>query len=1305
MMGALGWKIAKYLVYALLALIMLVVLSFAFTQTPIFKSWLKGIVEEKALEFINGRLEIGKLEGNLHGDFKLKNISLITEPDTVLTIAEIRAGYSIWPLLSKSVLIDSLIIINPVVHMEQNAEGTWNLTQLLKETAQDTTSAPSGEFDYEIHLSRFRIQDGSTFIVTTDSLIPKRIENILLEFTFDYVGEDFGLRLDTFALETRHPSIQLRSLGAEISGNSRLLNITNLDLKTVKNGLSGNGRYYYLRDSLSELGIKAAPLYLSEVGQFVTGLPEKFHPEVTLNINLIGDSLSMDFRLSEGESGIALTGYLNRLFAFLEDSTTALEYSISTELDRIDLSDIMHDSMPASNLNGNIDIDGKGQGLESANVRIRSNLSNSIISGKNIRTLKADIDYDRGRGSGSIALAVESGRAAFNFEVSDLIALDGLHLDGNVESLDISPYLAQKTDKSDLNFHFVADAAKFDPDSLEGKFTLSFGKSSYGEFVLDTMFTELLLSPDEYHFDTLFAQSEGVRLSGRGIFRTTGNSRFDYRLVADDLGFANRFTDSLNVGGRVELTGTAEGTVDSLILTSGLLGEDITYGPYHIDSVRSGDTISLNRDSFLFNGTAAIGGLRLSPEYIANANLEYSGSADSMEISVDAGMGDTISVHSEIGIRIDSLITVKLTDLAANLKENRWYSANDESGIVLDSDYVSIDSLLLLSDGSGPNRQQRIFLDGKYSASDLMDINLSVRNIDLEKTSSFMSSSDKYSGSLDFSMHVSGTMKQPEFEGDLDLRDVEFNDFPVAKVSGIAAYDSLGLNLALSVIQSPGVEFKLNGQFPVELDLAEGKYSLNRDRAFSLNAESDRFPLQIFPAVSDMVDILEGSFSCSLSVSNTINDPKMHGSAYLSGKGFEMPKYGVSLDRFGSGLSFRNDRAVLDSLIFRREGGILSLKGEAEFSGGILDIGLESTQFELTADNFFLTRHKYYQMQISGNVDLRTGQESVQYGGSIRVLKSSLYLPALMAYETTGGEMDKRTLPLLVKAAGRDTIKAQQQTKSENGQADSSIAFIDNFLDRMKGSMKITFPRNAWITSPEMRLELSGELDVVKEGLDFEIFGTIDIVRGHYEMYRKRFDIKEGNLTFQGGVEINPDISLRAAYVFRTAAREKKTLTLDASGKALNPALAFQLDGETISEGDAASYIVFGRSLEDLTYGQRNDLLKSSSQTQDGSLAKGVAADLLSRELSKALGNELALDVIEINARDNWQSASFVVGKYLTNDLFVSYQRDIGEVENDDITPETVTLEYEITRRIFLQLIEGNSKESGFDLFFKFEKE
>ncbi len=102
----------------------------------------------------------------------------------------------------------------------------------------------------------------------------------------------------------------------------------------------------------------------------------------------------------------------------------------------------------------------------------------------------------------------------------------------------------------------------------------------------------------------------------------------------------------------------------------------------------------------------------------------------------------------------------------------------------------------------------------------------------------------------------------------------------------------------------------------------------------------------------------------------------------------------------------------------------------------------------------------------------------------------------------------------------------------------------------------------------------------------------------------------------------------------------------------------------------------------------------------NGSIAGTAAASLLSAQLTKFLGDKLNVDYIEVNSSGgNFDNASMEVGKYITNDLFVSYEQRIGQSNEDDLSDYEVKLEYEVFRFLFLQL-NNSDRDSGFDVIF-----
>src|SRR5690606_1280566 len=78
-----------------------------------------------------------------------------------------------------------------------------------------------------------------------------------------------------------------------------------------------------------------------------------------------------------------------------------------------------------------------------------------------------------------------------------------------------------------------------------------------------------------------------------------------------------------------------------------------------------------------------------------------------------------------------------------------------------------------------------------------------------------------------------------------------------------------------------------------------------------------------------------------------------------------------------------------------------------------------------------------------------------------------------------------------------------------------------DYFENLRGQIRVRIPRNTWIKNDDMRLEISGEIDVIKEADFFELFGQVNVIRGQYELLGRVFIINEGTVDFQGGEELN----------------------------------------------------------------------------------------------------------------------------------------------------------------------------------------
>lgn len=220
-----------------------------------------------------------------------------------------------------------------------------------------------------------------------------------------------------------------------------------------------------------------------------------------------------------------------------------------------------------------------------------------------------------------------------------------------------------------------------------------------------------------------------------------------------------------------------------------------------------------------------------------------------------------------------------------------------------------------------------------------------------------------------------------------------------------------------------------------------------------------------------------------------------------------------------------------------------------------------------------------------------------------------------------------------------------------------------SFAKNLSGKLTVDLPGNVWLRGPNINMELYGKIEITKVQEDLFFYGSINIRKGFYQLFGKKFVVKKGEINFDGNPEINPEIILDVEYPFRDTYKQKRYLVLRISNKLSKPEIQFTIDEEPINEGDAVSYILFGKRMEELTQSQQQGV-------STGDIAANLAASFLASQISNTFGKTFSLDVVELTSEDNWNKASFTAGKYITNDIFVQYERGFGKDDDGTIDPQ-----------------------------------
>src|SRR5215203_4489880 len=84
------------------------------TQTTWFKEWLRGFIVRQAEDYVNGRLSIGRLDGNLFFGVELEDVDVTMNGKTVVDIPALGVNYNMFTFFGGDVVLDNLTLTKPV---------------------------------------------------------------------------------------------------------------------------------------------------------------------------------------------------------------------------------------------------------------------------------------------------------------------------------------------------------------------------------------------------------------------------------------------------------------------------------------------------------------------------------------------------------------------------------------------------------------------------------------------------------------------------------------------------------------------------------------------------------------------------------------------------------------------------------------------------------------------------------------------------------------------------------------------------------------------------------------------------------------------------------------------------------------------------------------------------------------------------------------------------------------------------------------------------------------------------------------
>ncbi len=327
--------------YALaVTVLFLAVALLGFTQTKVFRSYLRERLVETIASQLHVELSLGTLEGNFFTGFHVDDVALRREGETVVTVKRLEATYDPLGTLTKSVAVSRVTLINPVICLTRSASGSWNLERLLKSSSADTSSSA-----WTITLKQIRIEGGVLRLVDSLSLSRRAADSSLkiwpgridyADFQLDSLDLDaglnvrsqqIGLTLRSFACRLVEPQFHIKQLTGDFLLTRATASIRNLNLVTGKSQVHLNARVDSVDvtkiNDLAKLQfvpvsgrLTVERLDFGELKQFI-GSPVKFlEREIAGQVDVEGRFGSLEVRnvtLHAGSTLVRIAGTLTNL--------------------------------------------------------------------------------------------------------------------------------------------------------------------------------------------------------------------------------------------------------------------------------------------------------------------------------------------------------------------------------------------------------------------------------------------------------------------------------------------------------------------------------------------------------------------------------------------------------------------------------------------------------------------------------------------------------------------------------------------------------------------------------------------------------------------------------------------------------------------------------------------------------------------------------------------------------------------------------------------------------------------------------
>lgn len=433
------------------------------------------------------------------------------------------------------------------------------------------------------------------------------------------------------------------------------------------------------------------------------------------------------------------------------------------------------------------------------------------------------------------------------------------------------------------------------------------------------------------------------------------------------------------------------------------------------------------------------------------------------------------------------------------------------------------------------------------------------------------------------------------------------------------------------------------------------------------------------PLVAGQLSELSGRLDADVRARLVGDKPEVHGFAEVRNGVVHVPALGQRLQDIESRLTIDKGNVELERLTARGVTGRLHVDGGAQLDG----VSLRSAEAHLrieSGERIPITIEGSAIGDAWGRVDvaLQVSKDGRDTRINVDVPEFTLEMPATnpAALQDLGQPEDIR---IGTRLPDGDFVTLPVQALEAEEAGDPSAKPTQTLVE-------ITLGRSVWLRrAQQVEVQLGGRLQV-RQAVDTQVTGKIELEAGTLDVQGKRFDIERGVVTFAGKEPSNPTIMATA----RWDSPEGYSVYAEYTGTAEEGTLSLRAE-PPLTDNEILSLLMFGTP--DGTFGSGEG---GTAQAAIG-LAGGTAAQGLNRAIS-------SITNIDVSARIDTSTGTarpeLVI--QLTPRVTARVTRAVGEPSSGQSPDRTfLTIDFRLFRAWALSTMVGDRGASALDLIWR----